>query len=30
MTEPALAGRERLFARKYTGHDEFTPDGRHP
>lgn len=27
--EPALAAPERLFARKYTGRDEFTPDGRH-
>ena len=27
--EPALAAPERLFARKYTGRDEFAPDGRH-
>ena len=27
--EPALAVPERLFARKYTGRDEFAPDGRH-
>ena len=27
--EPALAAVERLFARKYTGRDEFAPDGRH-
>jgi hypothetical protein len=27
--DPALAGVERLFARKYTGRDEFAPDGRH-
>ena len=26
---PELAGPERLFARKYAGIDEFTPDGRH-
>jgi PPOX class probable F420-dependent enzyme len=26
---PELAGPERLFARKYAGTDEFTPDGRH-
>jgi PPOX class probable F420-dependent enzyme len=26
---PELAGPERLFARKYGGTDEFTPDGRH-
>lgn len=26
---PELAGPERLFARKYAGVDEFTPDGRH-
>jgi Pyridoxamine 5'-phosphate oxidase len=27
--EPALATAESLFARKYTGRDEYTPDGRH-
>ncbi|MGH3248752.1 MAG: pyridoxamine 5'-phosphate oxidase family protein [Trebonia sp.] len=27
--DPSLAEPERLFARKYTDHDEFTPDGRH-
>jgi PPOX class probable F420-dependent enzyme len=26
---PELAAPERLFARKYAGVDEFTPDGRH-
>jgi hypothetical protein len=26
---PELAEPERLFARKYAGVDEFTPDGRH-
>ncbi len=26
---PAVAACEQLFARKYTGSDEFTPDGRH-
>ncbi|HST65898.1 MAG TPA: pyridoxamine 5'-phosphate oxidase family protein [Mycobacteriales bacterium] len=26
---PELAGPERLFARKYAGVDEFTPDGKH-
>jgi hypothetical protein len=27
--DPALAACEQLFARKYTGGDEFAPDGRH-
>ena len=27
--DEALAGPERLFARKYTGSDTFAPDGRH-
>jgi hypothetical protein len=27
--DPALAVAERLFAGKYAGRDEFTPDGRH-
>jgi nitroimidazol reductase NimA-like FMN-containing flavoprotein (pyridoxamine 5'-phosphate oxidase superfamily) len=27
--DPVLAEAELLFARKYTGMDEFTPDGRH-
>jgi len=27
--DPELAGPERMFARKYAGVDEFTPDGRH-
>jgi hypothetical protein len=27
--DPALAACELLFARKYTGRDEFVPDGRH-
>lgn len=26
---PELAAAEQLFARKYMGHDNFTPDGRH-
>jgi hypothetical protein len=27
--DPAVAAAEQLFARKYAGRDEFTPDGRH-
>jgi len=27
--DPGLAAAEQLFARKYAGRDEFTPDGRH-
>jgi hypothetical protein len=29
VPDPALAAAERLFAAKYAGRDEFTPDGRH-